>query len=77
MSGTKEASSDNASATGRDLELNGKPSLEAVEIAAGAGNITLDEETNRRIVRMIDWKLMPVVRISSQTRIHPILVNRS
>lgn len=31
------------------------------------GVILIDEDTNRRLLRKIDWKLMPVVRTPART----------
>ena len=46
------------------IENAEKPSLDAIEDVAGANYTMLDTETNKRILRKIDYKLMPVVRES-------------
>lgn len=50
-----------------------KPTEEIVEKAASQNEgIVIDEATNRRIVRKIDWRLMPIVRTSpSRTTLSP------
>jgi len=45
-----------------DVDAPAKPSLDAIEDIIDGESITLDKETNKRIVRKIDRKLMPVVR---------------
>lgn len=40
----------------------GKPKEEILEEVASSGEgIVIDEATNKRIVRKIDWQLMPIV----------------
>lgn len=64
MTGQNEAPSQNPSPSGHIIEMAGKPSLDAIEDVASADNRMLDEATNKRILRKIDYKLMPVVRQS-------------
>lgn len=44
----------------------GEPSVDAIEDAGvpGSSSLILDEATNKRILRKIDYKLMPVVRLA-------------
>ncbi|KAM5358994.1 hypothetical protein ACJZ2D_014819 [Fusarium nematophilum] len=42
----------------------GKPSLDVIEDVAGLESVTLDRETNKRILRKIDWQLMPVLCVT-------------
>ena len=52
------------STTHEDASAVGKPSLDAVEDITELEPVTLDSETNKRIVRKIDWKLMPIVCVT-------------
>ncbi|KAJ4226413.1 hypothetical protein NW759_005000 [Fusarium solani] len=52
------------STTHEDASAVGKPSLDAVEDITELEPVTLDSETNKRIVRKIDWKLMPILCIT-------------
>ncbi|KAJ4156221.1 hypothetical protein NW754_007845, partial [Fusarium falciforme] len=49
--------------TNSNISVGGKPSALNLETAPSSvigTAIELDEETNRKLLRKIDWKLMPV-----------------
>ena len=53
----------------------GKAQEAAIEKVSLSDEIVIDEATNKRIVRRIDWRLMPIVRSPLPYPFPPILFN--